>query len=252
VSRPDLSVVAPCFNEEDNVARLAGRLAATFGRMGLLGETVLVDDGSADRTWERIQELQARPGSLVQGVRHDRNRGIEGGWTSGLRAARAPLACLIDADLQNRPEDVARLHARWQESGADLVQAVRQPTGADRYRLVYSRTLNAMLNATFGMRLRDSKSGFILGRREVLASLLEHRWRYRYYQVFLGVAAGVRGLAIAEVETPFEPRTAGKSFLAGVPLLPILRILAEMAKYRCETWMFRPERAASRFQGSAS
>ena len=239
---PELSVVAPCYNEEDNVAPLARRLAAAMAEMPVAGEVILVDDGSRDGTWAQIEALQQEL-PIVRGIRHERNRGIEGGWISGLGAAKAPLVCFIDSDLQNRPEDVPRLYAAWSQGGADLVQGVRHPTGIDRLRLVYSRTLNAWLNVLFGMRLRDNKSGFVLGRREVVSSLLEHRWRYRYYQSLLGVAAGVRGLVIAEVDTVFERRQAGQSFLAGFPLRVIVRIVGELAKYRVETWMYPPRRS---------
>ena len=221
---PNLSVIAPCYNEEGNVAELTRRTLAMFDEIGAklaegngasarFGELVLVDDGSADRTWARIEDAMQGDGR-VRGVRHEKNRGIEGGWHSGLEVARGELVCLIDSDLQNRPEDVARLYESYLREQPDMVQAVRNPRGVHTRRL-FSRGLNHLLNITFGMKLRDNKSGFILCKRDVLAELLRHRFQYRYFQSFIGAAAGVRRLSIAEVETEFEPRHAGQSFLSG-------------------------------------
>jgi phenylacetate-CoA ligase len=234
---PVLSVIAPCFNEQDNVPVLVARTLATFDDHGIDGELVLVDDGSSDATWERIEAAMATH-DRVRGTRHPQNRGIEGGWNSGLATARADLVCLIDSDLQNRPEDIARLFACHQRDKPDMVQAVRHPKD-ERSRIVFSRALKVLLNITFGMRLRDNKSGFILCRREVLEDILRHRYDYRYFQSFIGVAAGVRGYRIAEVDTTFDARHAGQSFLSRLPVRASAQICVELVKYRVETWNLR-------------
>jgi glycosyltransferase involved in cell wall biosynthesis len=210
------------------------RVLATFATMGIRGQLVLIDDGSRDRTWEKITAaMTAHP--EVTGVRHIKNRGIEGGWTSGLDNAKADLICLIDSDLQNRPEDIQLLWDTYKRENVDLVQAVRHPQGLDRRRLVFSSTLNMMLNISFGTHLKDSKSGFILCRKEVFRAILDHKYRYRYFQSFIGAAAGVRKFRVAEVDTTFEQRRAGTSFLAGFPVRVVVRIVWELAKFRVET-----------------
>ncbi|MBK9266971.1 MAG: glycosyltransferase family 2 protein [Polyangiaceae bacterium] len=230
----ELSVIAPCYNEEGNVDVLVRRALATFASMGIRGELVLIDDGSKDRTWDCISEaMKAHP--EVRGVRHVKNRGIEGGWRSGLDHARADVICLIDSDLQNRPEDIQRLWETYKREQVDIVQAVRHPDGLEKHRLLFSRGLNLMLNVTFGTHLKDSKSGFILCRKEVFRSILDHKYRYRYFQSFIGAAAGVRKFTIAEVDTPFEQRHAGQSFLADFPVRVVTRIVWELAKFRVET-----------------
>jgi glycosyltransferase involved in cell wall biosynthesis len=229
----ELSVIAPCFNEEGNVAELVRRTTAVFDELGIDAELVLIDDGSRDRTWELIEHA-AGSEPRVRGVRHHENRGIEGGWNSGIEAARGELLCLIDSDLQNRPEDIPRLYRLYRSERPDMVQAVRHTRGVQSRKL-FSRGLNTILNVSFGMSLRDNKSGFILASRAVLAELLQHRFRYRYFQSFIGAAAGVRGYRIAEVDTDFHPRQAGKSFLSDYPVVVSLRICGELLKYRAET-----------------
>lgn len=229
-----MTVIAPCFNEQDNIDVLCDRTLAVFNRFGLDAELLLVDDGSGDATWTRIVR-RAETDRRVRGARHMVNHGIEAAWRTGLERSRGQLICLIDADLQNRPEDIEKLYRTYLCSLPDVVQGVRRPAkGVTRCKL-FSRGLNVLLNFCFQMKLRDNKSGFLLCRRDVLQRLLTHRFRYRYFQSFVGAAAGAAGYAIAEVETPFEHRHAGRSFLRRFPLLVSCRILWETLKFWWET-----------------
>lgn len=229
-----LSVIAPCFNEEGNIDALVDRTLATFDGMGLDGELILIDDGSDDETWQRIT-ARSQTDRRVRGQRQHGNFGIESAWRKGLQVTRGHLVCLIDSDLQNRPEDIARLYRAYIQNVPDLVQAVRHPVQGLRRRRLFSRGLNFLLNAVFGTKLHDNKSGFVLGRKSSIAPLLEHRNAYRYFQSFIGAAAGVRGYTIVEVDTDFEQRQAGISFLSRFPLLVSARIVWELIKYRLET-----------------
>ena len=121
-----LTVIAPCFNEQDNIGLLVKRALATFDDMATSAEMVLVDDASTDETWTRIQEQTLRD-DRIRGVRHDANQGIVAAWHTGIQAARCKLICTIDADLQNRPEDIARLYKCYLRELPDMIQAVRHP-----------------------------------------------------------------------------------------------------------------------------
>lgn len=230
---PELSVIAPCFNEELNVPVLVERTLAVFDRLGVPAELVLVDDGSSDGTWPAIQAARAEHPE-VAGARHEHNRGIVGGWLTGLDVARGAATCLIDSDLQNRPEDILLLWRAYRRETPDLVQAVRHPSRGIRRKL-FSRALNHLLNLSFGMRLSDNKSGFVLCRREVLEDILRDSPGYRYFQSLIGVAAGVRHYRISEVDTVFDARHAGESFLSDFPVRVSLAVLLELARYRWET-----------------
>lgn len=236
-----LSVIAPCLNEQGNVDSLIDRVLAAFDTLPVSAELVLIDDGSTDATWERMT-IRADQDPRVRIAQHLSNQGMVSAWQTGLGTARGELVCLIDADLQNRPEDIPRLYERFTRGDVALIQGVRIFEDAPWIRLVISRGLNTLLNAAFGMRARDNKSGFILCRRDALFQILRHRFRYRYFQSFLGPAAKVRGLSIAEIDTPHEPRRAGKSFLPRIPVGVILRLCWETLKYRVETWCERPHR----------
>jgi phenylacetate-CoA ligase len=240
LASPVLSVIAPCYNEQGNIRPLVERTLAVFDSLGITGQLVLIDDGSEDQTWDRIVEEAGRD-ERVLGVQHETNRGIVAGWQSGLTASDGELICLIDSDLQNRPEDIAQLYKMYLREIPDLVQGVRNPADGARRLHLFSRGLNALLNATFRMRLRDNKSGFVLCRRNDLSTILHHRYAYRYFQSFIGVAAGARGMTIAEVDTRFERRQSGQSFLSRLPILVSARIIFELLKFRLETWRSRSE-----------
>jgi phenylacetate-CoA ligase len=213
--RFDLSVVAPCFNEEANLPTLVARLLRSVEHSDIRMQVVLVDDGSTDTTWNVIQTLEQQYAPLVKGVRHEVNKGIPGGWRSGVAQADGAYVCFIDADLQNPPEEVAKLYRRLLESTCDIAQGTRSSIGRLKdSRLTFSRGLNFLLNFAFGMRAQDNKSGFLLGPTAVMQDVVTVRRDYRHFQTFIGVSAHAKGYSTLEVETLFESRHAGTSFLA--------------------------------------
>ena len=228
----ELSLLVPCLNEEGNLDELVARVAALpMAASGAL-ELLLVDDGSRDGTWAAIERLR-RGHPFVASARHQHNHGIPAAWQTAALLAKGQLVCVLDADLQYRPEDVPRLHAELLSSGADVVQGYRVLAGGLRgVRWALSRGLNALLNELFGMRLRDNKSGFLLLRRTALLALLEERHAFRHFQVLPLVAAHSRGLTIREVATRFEPRRAGHSAFGTLPLLRIAEVALDLLRAR--------------------
>ena len=215
----ELSVIVPCLNEELNIPELTARLLHTFDVGGFVGEVVLVDDGSTDGTAGviRAQEAEASTSrSRVVGVFHPRNLGIAEGWKSGARAASGKLVATIDADLQYQPEDLLRLRRELYEHAVDVVQGWRSAVGRVKdQRFHLSRGLNTLLNGVFSMKLQDNKSGFVICAREVFEDLCTYRGSYFYWQSFVMVAAHAKGYSYKQVETLFEERRQGTSFLAG-------------------------------------
>ena len=226
----ELSVIAPCYNEEANLHQLVTRLQAVFSTANIGGEIVLVDDGSKDGTGVLADQLACEHGNVVA-VHHGMNRGIAAGWKSGLDASHGKLVCLIDADLQNLPEDVGRLHQEICLSGAHIVQGYRSSVERPwEFRYVVSKTLNVILNMCFGMRLRDNKSGFIICHRGVLKDILRSRSNYRYFQSLIMVAAAAKGYSIREIKTVFGRRAGGTSFISRLPFRMICWVLVDICK----------------------
>ncbi len=235
-----LTVIAPCFNEETNVPELARRVLAVFDRGELPGELVLVDDGSTDGTRAAIEALErAYPGRVI-GAYHPSNRGIAEAWRSGTTAARAPIVAIIDADLQYQPEDLLRLYRELYEHSVDVVQGWRSAVGRRRdARYHLSRGFNLMLNKAFGMSLQDNKSGFVICSKEVMEDLLTYRGTYSYWQSFIMVAAHAKGYSYKQVETLFERRRSGKSFLDDIAYTAAARSVVDLGK---AAWEYRVRR----------
>ena len=244
----ELTVVAPCYNEAANIPELVQRLLAVFEKEDIQGQIVLVNDGSWDETG-RVIERMAAEHPEVSACHHPVNRGIEGGWKTGVAHADGKFVCFIDSDLQNLPEDVGRLYREIQFSNADIVQGHRSSIGRLKdSRYLLSKGLNVALNLMFGMHARDNKSGFVLARKETLEDILEHRFDYFYYQTFITVAAHTKGYSIREVETLFESRLLGKSFIPKIPFMLLMKCVMDLVKGFIEFRLFpKKETILSRY-----
>ena len=236
-----LSVVVPCFNEQDNLPSLVERIKKLFDSKGMRGNLVLVNDGSRDRTGEVIAELETRYPGLIIGCNHPKNQGIAVAWRTGVNAATGTYICFIDADLQHPPEEIYRLYREMVAGRADVIQGTRSSIGRIRdSRYLYSRVLNGLLNIAFDMRATDNKSGFVMARRETIADLVDHLYNYYYYNTFITVAAKAKGYSVHEVETLFVSRNAGQSYIQGFPLKLIYRCYVDLFKAIVE-FRFRPQ-----------
>jgi polyisoprenyl-phosphate glycosyltransferase len=121
---PTYSLVVPAYNEEGVIEELAARLSEVMDALDGDAEAILVDDGSRDRTYERMLEA-AREEPRLRLVRLSRNFGHQIALTAGVDIADGDAVIVLDADLQDPPEVVLELAARWRE-GYDVVYAVRE------------------------------------------------------------------------------------------------------------------------------
>jgi dolichol-phosphate mannosyltransferase len=119
-----VSVLVPCFNEEEVLDQLAQRLTAAAETWGVPWEVVLVDDGSTDGTWASIASLHARD-RRFKGLALSRNFGHQTALWAAIHAARGEVVVVLDADLQDPPEQLPRLFAKWEE-GYEVVYAIRR------------------------------------------------------------------------------------------------------------------------------
>lgn len=226
-----LSVIVPCLNEADSLPELVARVSATLQVLFPEqddAEILLIDDGSSDDSWNTIQRLQ-QDCPRLRGLRHPVRQGIPAAWRSGVTAARGSWVCVLDGDLQYEPEEIRRLWEARDPGTIDIVQGARALAERQRdVRLLFSRGLSVLLNTTFGMSLRDNKSGFFLCRRQVLETLLAFDGRYHHWQCFVMVAAHHHGYRIHQIETPFHPRLRGRSAFGRVGLGPALGVAADL------------------------
>jgi glycosyltransferase involved in cell wall biosynthesis len=122
-SRILLSVVVPCFNEEDVIALTYPRLMAALESREDDLEFVFVDDGSRDRTMAILSDIAADDSRVII-VSLSRNFGHQAAVTAGMRQATGDVIAVIDADLQDPPEVIPQMLAKWRE-GFDVVYGIR-------------------------------------------------------------------------------------------------------------------------------
>ena len=118
-----LSAVVPCYREAESIPVMHERLTAVFSELGVDWEIIFVDSGSPDHTPEVLAELASRD-RRVTVVRHTRAFGSQSAYSSGMRLATGDAVILLDGDLQDPPELIPKLVARWQE-GYEVVYGKR-------------------------------------------------------------------------------------------------------------------------------
>ena len=119
----DLSVVIPCYNEQEVLPQLRERLVPALDALNVVWEVVFIDDGSRDSTFEMLSAL-AGADSRLKVVRFSRNFGHQAAVLAGIHYASGRTVAIMDADLQDPPELLSDCLARWRE-GYDVVYAVR-------------------------------------------------------------------------------------------------------------------------------
>ncbi len=141
-----LSIVVPCFNEQDCLAELHARLsAAARGAVGDDYQLVLVNDGSRDRTWEMMRDLAADDPHLVA-VNLSRNHGHQLALTAGLDLCGGARILIIDADLQDPPELLGPMLQAMDREAADVVYGVRSSrAGETRFKRATAHAFYRML-----------------------------------------------------------------------------------------------------------
>ena len=239
---PELSVLVPCFNEEGNLPELVERTERIFDRRGIAGEIILVNDGSEDGTGAEIDALAATH-PRVAAVHHATNRGMAAAWKSALDRSRGRYVLTLDADLQYQPEAIAQLYREICFSKADLVQGWRSVLERNKYdiRYVLSRGLDYLLKLAFDMQQHDVKSGFIIYKREVFEEILAHAAGYFYFQTFVTVAAKAKGFSMRQIETLFDQRRAGRSFIGRVPVGLVGKTIVDIGRALVEFRVREPK-----------
>ena len=171
-----LSVVVPCYNEEDSIPEFHRRMSAAARATGLAYEIVYVDDGSSDRSWAVMTALAAADPAVL-GVKLSRNHGHQLALTAGLAQCRGERILVIDADLQDPPELLPRM-LDLLDAGADVVYGQRRSrAGETRFKTataaVFYRLLRRLVDIDIPLDAGDFR---LMSRRalEVLNRMPEH------------------------------------------------------------------------------
>ena len=220
---PELSLVFPVFDEEDNIGPLLASAVALGRRLGKSFEIIVVDDGSRDESALRIAAARALHPEITS-VHHPSNRDYGAALRSGLRAARGALVFFSDADLQF---DLTELEALLAHTDSfDVVAGVRTPRRDPWGRRVLAFGWGTLVNALFDLSLRDIDCAFKLFRREVLDAIpIASLGAFVNTEIL--VRARAAGFHIRQVPVTHHPRRAGRP--KGATPRVIVRALVELA-----------------------
>lgn len=202
-----LSIVIPCFNEELVVAQTHRRLKATSdGWDDVDVETIFVDDGSSDGTLVVLRELAAAD-STLRVVSLSRNFGQQIAITAGLAAAKGDAVVVLDCDLQDPPEVIHEMLARWRE-GAEVVFGLRLAReGVRTAKQWQSKAFFRVINRVSNISIPNDVGEFCLMDRKVIDVLMAMPERDRFLRGMLPWT----GFRQAVVPFHREPRAAGTS-----------------------------------------
>jgi dolichol-phosphate mannosyltransferase len=174
-----ISIVIPVYNEEEVLEELHRRVKDVMQRLDEPWELILVDDGSADRSAQVIQTL-TRADEHVRGISFSRNFGFQEAVTAGLEHARGDAVILSDADLQDPPEKIPEMLAKWRE-GYDVVYGVRaQRAGETLFKKLTAKIFYRMIHRITSVDIPLDTGDFRLMDRRVVNSILRMPERNRF------------------------------------------------------------------------
>lgn len=202
--RPEISVIAPVYNEVDNVEPLVDELIRTLATMGRPYEIVLVDDGSTDGSAEAIARM-ARERPEVRGLHLRVNRGQTAAFDAGIKEARGDVVVTIDADLQNDPADIPRLVAAL--DGHDAAIGYRKVREDALVRRASSRIANAVRNRLSGDDVIDTGCSLKAFRASRLRDVKLFSGMHRFLPTLIKIEGG----SVVQLPVGHRPRRSGTS-----------------------------------------
>ena len=202
----EVTVLVPVLDEEDSVGPLAEQVAAAIEGAGRSFEIVFVDDGSRDRTSQRIREAR-QSDRRVKLVRLRQNFGKAAALAAGIDHSEGGIVITMDGDLQDDPREIPRFLEKLIDDDLDLVSGWKKKRRDSFSKRVLSKIFNWVTRKVAGVELHDFNCGFKAYRREVLEQVSIYGELHRY----IPVLASQKGFRIGELRVEHHARRHGVS-----------------------------------------
>ena len=203
---PEVSVVIPVYNEEEGLPQLFERLYPALDALGRSYEVVFVDDGSSDRSVAELREQFQRRPDVTRVVVLARNAGQHLAILAAFAQTRGTYVITLDADLQNPPEEIARLVAAM-DAGADYVGTIRVSRQDLMWRRAASRLMNRIREGTTSIRITD-QGCMLRGYHRSVVDAVNHCTEVSTYVPALAYTFARHPV---EIEVSHAERTVGES-----------------------------------------
>ena len=179
MSKLDLSIVIPLFNEDESLPELTDWIAKVMEREGYSYEIIFVNDGSTDNSWDVIKELRGK-NKAVKAISFRKNQGKSAGLNQGFKAASGEVVITMDADLQDSPEEIPELRRMILEDGYDLVSGWKQKRYDPLSKTIPTKLFNAATRRISKIQLNDFNCGLKAYRLEVVHNIEVYGEMHRY------------------------------------------------------------------------
>ena len=203
----DLSIVIPVFNEEESLLELSKRLMAVTNKLNLTYEILFVDDGSTDNSRQIINQLEVKFNNTVKSIFFKKNYGKSEALSAGFKAAFGKLIFMMDADLQDLPEEIPKFLEKMKNENLDMVNGWRYKRQDKNIKRLLSKIYNWVTFKITGVYIHDMNCGFKLFKAQVLEKLKIYGELHRYILVLVHN----NGFNVGEVKIEHQPRLHGVS-----------------------------------------
>lgn len=200
-----LSVVIPSYNEEENINNTIEVLTGLLTESSINYELVFVNDGSADRTYELIEEASLKD-SRIKGISFSRNFGKEASIFAGLQTAVGDCVVVMDCDLQHPPKLIPQMYKKWEE-GYEVVEGIKSSRGKEGlFHKACAGLFYKIMSALIKMDMKSTSDYKLLDRKvvNVLVSLPEKNTFFRALSFWVGFKT-------VKIEYDVEERQFGKT-----------------------------------------
>jgi len=209
----DISVIIPLYNEEESIPELFAWIERVMNEHGYSYEVIFISDGSTDRSWPIIEELQQQSPDHVHGIKFRRNYGKSPALYCGFAEAKGDVVITMDADLQDSPDEIPELYRMIREEGYDLVSGYKQKRYDPLSKTLPTKLFNATARKVSGIKnLHDFNCGLKAYRRDVVKNIEVYGEMHRYIP-YLAKNAGFD--KIGEKVVHHQARKYGESKFMG-------------------------------------
>lgn len=202
----DYSIVVPAHNEEESMKPLYEATKKVFDSMGGTWELIVVDDGSTDNTYSVIAGI-ADMDAHIKVIKLRRSFGQTAGWSAGFSAATGDIVVVMDADLQNDPEDIPAMIKKLTDENFDVISGWRKDRKDKSMLKVGSKIGNWLRKKVTGEKIHDHGCSLKVYRKEALVDLELYGEMHRYITALLSW----KGFRVGEMVVRHHARKYGKT-----------------------------------------
>ncbi len=205
----DISIVVPLYNEEESLPELYAWIERVMKANGFVYEVIFVNDGSTDRSWQVIEQLQEQHPDVVKGIKFRRNYGKSPALYCGFKQAQGDVVITMDADLQDNPDEIPGLYRMITQENYDLVSGWKKKRYDPLSKTIPTKLFNATARRVSGIRnLHDFNCGLKAYRKEVVKNIEVYGEMHRYIPYLAKNAGFTR---IGEKVVHHQARKYGKT-----------------------------------------